>query len=114
MTAFIIATYYLPFYYQSKGSSASQSGINIIPYMMSLVVGILFGGFAISRTGRYWYNLIGGPIIAAVGAGLLFTIKEETKNANIIGYQILVGFGIGLAYQMPREFHPTRLITRGN
>jgi cyanate permease len=114
MTAFIIATYYLPFYYQSKGSSASQSGINIIPYMMSLVVGILFGGFAISRTGRYWYNLIGGPIIAAVGAGLLFAIKEETKNANIIGYQILVGFGIGLAYQMPREFHSTRLNTRGN
>jgi MFS family permease len=108
----LIAIYYLPLYYQTKGKSASQSGTNIIPYMMSLVLGAIFSGFIVSRTGRYWYNFIVGPIIGAVGAGLLFTIKEDTKNANIIGYQILVGFGIGIAFQMPREFYPVKVYQR--
>jgi uncharacterized membrane protein YfcA len=80
--------------------------------MISLVLGAILSGFVVSHTGRYWYNFIVGPIIGAVGAGLLFTIKEDTKNANIIGYQILVGFGIGIAFQMPREFYPVKVYQR--
>lgn len=31
MVCFLAATYYLPFFYQAKGRTASQSGIDIIP-----------------------------------------------------------------------------------
>jgi len=102
MMSLIISTYYLPYFYQAKGSSASRSGINILPFMMSMVGGVLCGGGIAGRTGRYWHCLIVGPLIAAVGAGLLFTIDAQTPNSRVIGFQILLGFGIGLAYQMPR------------
>lgn len=51
------------------------------------------------KFGRYWPFLIIGPPISAIGFGLLFTIREETSNAKLIGYQILAGFGIGASFQ---------------
>jgi len=48
--------------------------------------------------------LLVGPLIGAVGAGLLFTIDEFTPNPRLIGYQILFGFGLGLAFQLPGTF----------
>jgi MFS family permease len=72
-----------------------------------MVTGIILGGAITSKTGRYWYSLIIGPLIAAIGGGLLFTINEKTSNAHVIGFQILLGFGIGIAYQMPCEWMQT-------
>jgi hypothetical protein len=39
------------------------------------------------------------PLFAAVGSGLLFTIHPDTPNARVIGFQILLGFGLGGALQ---------------
>lgn len=100
--SFIISIYYLPYFYQAKGDTASKAGIAILPYMMAMVFGMLLGGFITTKTGRFWQNLIIGPLIAAIGGGLLFTIDEHAPNSRLIGFQILLGLGIGLAYQMPR------------
>lgn len=97
----IILTYYMPFFYQAKGRSAEQSGIDILPLMMSMVVGSGLSGWLNSVTGRYVPFLILGPVMYAIGGGLMFTIDEHTSNAKLIGYQILVGFGEGLAFQQP-------------
>ncbi|KIM29951.1 hypothetical protein M408DRAFT_328401 [Serendipita vermifera MAFF 305830] len=101
MMSFIVSVYYLPFYYQAKGNTASQAGIAILPYMMATVGGMLMGGFIAGRTGRFWYSWILGPMLAAIGAGLAFTIKYDTPNSHVIGFQIILGLGIGIAYQMP-------------
>jgi MFS family permease len=98
----ILLTYYMPFFYQAKGRSAEQSGIDILPLMMSMVVGSGLAGWLNSFTGRYTPYLIAGPVLYAIGGGLLFTIDEHTSNAKLIGYQILIGFGEGLAFQQPR------------
>jgi Sec-independent protein secretion pathway component TatC len=42
-----------------------------------------------------------GPPISVVGFGLLYTVDQYTSNAKLIGFQILAGFGIGAAFQMP-------------
>lgn len=97
----IVTTYYLPFLYQSKGRSAEQSGIDIIPLMMAMVVGSGVGGWLNSLTGRYTPFMIVGGTLCAIAGGLLFTIKGDTPNANIIGYQILLGFGEGIAFNQP-------------
>lgn len=98
--AFLSATYYLPFYYQAKGRSASQSGIDVIPFMLSIVLGSLIGSTLVKRTGHYWTLLVTGPLIGAVGAGLMFTVDETTPTPKLIGYQILFGIGSGLAVQL--------------
>jgi len=99
MFIFIGATYYLPFFYQSKGRTPTQSGIDIIPFMLSAVVGTAGSGAIINKTGRYWPFLFFGPLVAAPAGGLLFAIDVNTSAAKLIGYQILLGIGVGVAFQ---------------
>lgn len=98
-----IYTFYAPFFYQAKGHSAVKSGIDIIPAMMAVVVGTGLSGWLSQVTGRYTPYLILGPILYSIAGGLWFTVDQYTSDAKLIGYQILLGFGLGLAFQMPRE-----------
>ena len=52
------------------------------------------------KTGRYWPILIIGPIIAAPGLGLLYSVNAHTSSAKLIGYQILAGAGLGAYFQL--------------
>jgi hypothetical protein len=67
--------------------------------MRACVLSVSLSGAVINWTGRYWPFLFIGPLISAVGAGLLYTIKIDTSNAKIIGFQILYGSGLGAAIQ---------------
>jgi hypothetical protein len=81
-----MATYYLPLWYQAtKGVSATKSGLDILPYMLSLVVSAALSGGIISKTGRYWPFLLFSPLVLSVGSGLLYTIGSDTSNARLIG-----------------------------
>jgi len=94
--------YYLPLFFQAaRGDSATKSGIDILPIMLSIVVGSIFTGGAVSVIGNYYYFMIFGPWLISIGAGLLFTIDENTSNAKLIGYQIIIGLGMGSAMQLP-------------
>jgi phosphate/sulfate permease len=114
--SFLNGVYFLPLWYQAKGASASKSGVNILPFMMFIIVGAGLSGGIINvrlrnflsdvamltlpqKTGRYWYWLVLSPLIAAVGSGLLYTIHPDTPNSKVIGFQILIGFGLGGALQ---------------
>lgn len=100
MLVMLAATYQLPIYFQAaRGRTPQQSGIDIIPFMILVCVGIFVSGGFVTKTGHYWAFLLIGPPIAAAGVGLLYTVREDTSSAKIIGYQILAGFGIGLAFQ---------------
>ena len=100
MMAMLGGTYQLPLFYQAgRGHSPQKSGIDIIPFMIIVCVGIFVSGGIVTKFGRYYPFLIIGPPIAAVGFGLLYTIKESSSNARVIGYQLLAGFGVGLVFQ---------------
>lgn len=100
MMSMLGGTYQLPLFYQAtRNHSAQQSGIDIIPFMVIVCVGIFISGGVVTKTGRYYWFFIIGPPISAAGFGLLYTIDSSTSNAKIIGYQILSGFGIGLTFQ---------------
>ncbi|MCJ1421361.1 hypothetical protein MMC32_007724 [Xylographa parallela] len=97
-----IFIYFLPVWFQSiNGVSAVESGIRLLPTMLSMVVGTIFGGFTIQKIGYYTPFAIGGTCIMAIGAGLLTTLQVDTSNGKWIGYQILYGFGMGLCFQAP-------------
>ncbi|EEB89971.1 hypothetical protein MPER_11882 [Moniliophthora perniciosa FA553] len=95
----MIATYYLPLWYQARGHSATRSGLDILPYLIALVLAGAVSGGVVTKTGHYWWILLLCPAITAVGAGLLFTLRIDTPGANLIGYQILYGVGIGVYFQ---------------
>ncbi|KAF3808048.1 Rubrofusarin-specific efflux pump aurT [Colletotrichum gloeosporioides] len=98
----MIIIYYLPIWFQAiQGVSAVESGIRLLPLVLSMVVASLMTGGLIRRTGYYTPFLIIGVCFMSVGAGLLNTLQLDTPSAKWIGYQILYGFGTGCASQVP-------------
>jgi hypothetical protein len=69
--------------------------------MLSAVIAVFVSGGLVNATGHYLTYLLIGPLIGAIGAGLLFTIDEFTSSSRLIGYQIVFGAGLGLAFQLP-------------
>ncbi|KAJ1308610.1 hypothetical protein OPQ81_004308 [Rhizoctonia solani] len=121
MMALLLGTYYLPIYFQvAKGHSATRSGIDILPFMLSVVIAAGGSGGVINGTGRYWPFLLGSPLLISVGSGLLYTLDVNSGSGKEIGYQILLGVGIGGALQntviaIQAEYaHEEELIPQGS
>lgn len=83
----------------TKGVSATKSGIDILAFMLSVVVGAGIGGALISQFGYYWPFLVAGPFLICIGSGLLYTVRADSSSATLIGYQILLGLGVGTVMQ---------------
>jgi hypothetical protein len=60
----------------------------------SIVASIL-----LARVGYYTLFMIIGGALLAVGAGLVGTFTVDTTVGQWIGYQVIVGFGSGMAVQ---------------
>lgn len=100
--AFFALLYYLPIYFQSVDNvSASQSGVDNIPLVLSISLFTVLSGAMISTFGIYVPFLFIGSSLATIGCGLIYTLDIGTSSAHWIGYQVLTGVGIGIAFQVP-------------
>ncbi|GFF30035.1 putative HC-toxin efflux carrier TOXA [Aspergillus udagawae] len=100
--AFFVLVYYLPIFFQSvKGSSAMKSGIQLLPLMLATVVSSVVMGGAVTAVGYYTPFLIGSTAIAAIGAGLITMYEIDISTGKWIGYQIVLGAGVGAGFQIP-------------
>lgn len=94
--------FYLPFYFQaSKGTTAEESGIRTIAYLVSLTVASIVIGGTITALGIYVPFMWVGAAIFTIGCGMLYTLKVSSPAGKWIGYQILTGFGAGSSVQIP-------------
>lgn len=94
--------YYLPIWFQAtEGKSAVESGVDLLPMVLLIVVASIGNGQLTSYIGYYTPSLIFGVCLTAVGSGLLTTLGVHTSEGKWIGYQILYGFGLGCASQAP-------------
>ena len=101
-SAFFVAIYYLPIWFQVvKGVSGYQSGIRNIPILLSVVVGTILSGALVSKIGYYAPFILASSVLTSIGAGLLLTFEPSTGHSAWIGYQVILGFGIGLGLQLP-------------
>lgn len=98
--AFFTMVYYVPIWFQAiHGASATASGIDTLPMMISTTVGNIVGGAFVQTTGYYTPMMYALPPVASVGAGLMTTWTVDVSTGRWIGYQILFGLGIGLGMQ---------------
>ncbi|KAF9075508.1 ABC transporter [Rhodocollybia butyracea] len=96
----IYAIVYVPIFYQAvRHKSATDSGINLLPFMLGAVLTVIGSGQVVGKFGYYWPFLVAAPLFLAVGSGLFFTLKTSTTPAQIIGFQILAGIGTGMGMQ---------------
>ncbi|KAK5011772.1 hypothetical protein LTR28_004366 [Elasticomyces elasticus] len=84
-----------------QGKTAVQSGTYLLPMVLLIVVGFIANGELTTRLGYYVPSLIIGTSLTALGAGFMNTFAVHTPKGKWIGYEILYGFGVGLAGQVP-------------
>ena len=70
--AIYIAIYYIPVYFQfTRGDSAIQAAVRLLPFVFILSAMVLANGFFMAKWGRYtpWYLV--GSIITLIGSVLM-------------------------------------------
>ncbi|KAF8207138.1 major facilitator superfamily domain-containing protein [Mycena galopus ATCC 62051] len=98
--SFLLFSYYIPIFYQAvRHRSATESGIDLLPFMLGLVLTVIGAGQIAGKTGYIWPFLFIGPAFLAIGSGLLYTLNASSSSAQIIGFQILAGIGTGMGMQ---------------
>ncbi|KAH0535975.1 hypothetical protein FGG08_007132 [Glutinoglossum americanum] len=99
---FFVLMFYLPLYFQSvKGSSATKSGIQVLPLLLATVISSVVTGGLITAMGYYTPIIIVSTAVFCIGAGFISTFSTHTSFARWFGYQVLAGAGIGVGFQAP-------------
>ncbi|OTA99736.1 hypothetical protein M426DRAFT_268835 [Hypoxylon sp. CI-4A] len=99
-TAGFVPIYYIPLYFQfTRGDSAIEAAVRLLPLIFVLSAAILANGHLMSRLSYFqpWYVI--GSALALVGGVLLSRISPDTPPAQIYGFEILVGIGTGCSIQ---------------
>jgi hypothetical protein len=100
---FFIFVYFIPIYFQAvKGVSAKKSGLDTIPLILANNVGSLASGLLTTTFGSYVQYFYACSVLTSIGAGLITTWQVDTSAGKWIGYQIISGFGTGLALALPQ------------
>ncbi|KAJ9105414.1 hypothetical protein QFC21_001785 [Naganishia friedmannii] len=93
-------------YYISEGMqalynmSATDAGIRLLPMIATQIVTLIVSGRLISRFGKAWYIITPGPVLIALGAALLTSIRSPAVPlSRTMGYEAIIGIGIGLFLQ---------------
>lgn len=95
------AIIYLPLFLQLvSGSTATNSGLLMLPLMGGLLVASIASGQAITHTGRYRVFPIVGTFVATGGMLLLATMSVSTPRGLISLWMVVLGLGIGMVMQV--------------
>ncbi|KAH7886416.1 MFS general substrate transporter [Phlebopus sp. FC_14] len=82
--ALLLATYYLPLWYQAHGSSATRSGLDILPFLIAVIVGSGISGGVVTKTG------------AAVHSRRQLAVGASHRVSNFLSR---LQAGVGLVFQ---------------
>ena len=85
----VIYGFYLPIWFQViQGKSPSNSGLSLVPYLLSVVFAVIGAGIATSMLGYYTPFMIVGSAIFIIGSALITTWKPNIGPGIWIGYQV--------------------------
>jgi MFS family permease len=94
------AIMFVPLFVQGAlGASATSSGVVLTPLMLALMLTSVGSGQVISRTGRYRWALLAGPVVMGSGFVLLSALNERSSVGAAVVGTIVLGLGLGLLMQ---------------
>lgn len=95
--ALYVGGVFIPLFMQGVlRSSASATGMVMMPMMLVLVVGSIIGGQLVSRTGVYRWISVCGLALSTAGTFALSRLNPSTTPSFIMAALALIGFGYGL------------------
>ncbi|HYD53202.1 MAG TPA: MDR family MFS transporter [Gemmatimonadaceae bacterium] len=92
---------YLPLFLQVvRGSSPTESGLQMLPQMGGLLLTSIGSGQLISRTGRYRIYPIVGTAVMTLAFFLFSRIQADTSLGHAMLLMLMLGMGMGLVMQV--------------
>lgn len=92
---------YLPVFLQIvNGSTPTESGLEMMPMMLGMLVTSVVSGQLISRSGRYKRFPIMGTAVMSVGLFLLSRMTASTSILTAAAIMLLLGLGLGMVMQV--------------
>jgi EmrB/QacA subfamily drug resistance transporter len=86
----------VPLYLQIvKGSSATEAGLQMIPFVVGIMAGSITAGQLIARTGRYRIFPIIGSTLMLLSLGLFSLIGADTPLWRTMLIMVVMGLGLG-------------------
>jgi MFS family permease len=93
-------TIYVPVYTQGVlHSSATSSGVILIPLSLGWVVASVVSGQLIARTGRYRVFPLIGSVFVLAGTLLLTQLGADSSRAGVSADLVVIGIGMGTMFQ---------------
>ncbi len=93
---FFGAVIFLPRWYQVvNGSSATESGYQLLPLLGGLILSSIVSGQIVSRTGRYKWLIAGALGTLAAALLMITTLRGDTPAQVVWVWQFIAGIGIG-------------------
>jgi MFS family permease len=94
--AFFAPIVFLPRWFQVVGgSSATQSGYQLLALLSGLIISAMGSGQIVARTGRYKLLALGGAITLGVGLFLLSNLRADTPLPVLFVWMFITGLGVG-------------------
>jgi EmrB/QacA subfamily drug resistance transporter len=92
---------FIPLFVQGVlGSSATNSGVILMPMMLTAMVASVIAGQLVSRFGRYKWLTILSMAISVAGAYLLFRLDVHSGNTDVLIAMLVLGFGMGVGMSL--------------
>ena len=96
---FFGAVIFLPRWFQSvREMSALESGLNLLPLVLSLIVSATVSGQIVARTRRYKALIFGSMVLLGVGLFLLTNLRTDIDLPIMWLWMIVAGLGIGPSF----------------
>jgi EmrB/QacA subfamily drug resistance transporter len=101
LLAFFAVVVFMPIYFQAvTGASATQSGLLLLPMLLTGLASTAVSGRIISRTGRYKMFPVTGLALMTAGLLLLSQIGAGTGQATASLVLVVFGVGFGMVTQV--------------
>jgi MFS family permease len=85
----VLFSFYLPIWFQViQGKSPEESGLSLIPLLLSVIFAVIASGIFVSAVRYYMSPMLLGSALVIVGAGLISTWSIEVGPARWIGFQV--------------------------
>jgi EmrB/QacA subfamily drug resistance transporter len=93
---FFAAVVFLPRWFQFvQGSSATESGYQILPLLLGLIVAAISTGQIVSAVRRYKALIVVALLLEAFGLFLLTNIRPDTPSWQLWLWMAVTGIGVG-------------------
>jgi EmrB/QacA subfamily drug resistance transporter len=94
--AFFAPIVFLPRWFQVVGgSSATQSGYQLLALLGGLIISAMGSGQIVARTGRYKLLAVGAAVTLGVGLFLLSNLRADTPLPILFVWMFITGLGVG-------------------